>query len=136
MSEKINRLLFFSKSKKRTRTPRFFIKAFKNQGIKVKAINYCKLQRRWGRYLTEKYILSTFYRFQPQLVFINPIDIPFKILAFISGKTKVAIYFPDLISTSDNNLFPEVNTPYHEEMIERGKLLDCFLLLTKGRSLF
>jgi len=136
MSEKINRILFFSKSKRRTRTPRFFIKAFEKQGIKVKAINYRKLEHRWGRYLTEKYILSTFCRFQPQLVFINTIDIPFKILAFIYEKTKVATFVPDLITTSDNNSLPELNTPYHEEMIERGKLSDYFFITNQGQIPF
>ena len=134
--KKINRILFFSKSKKRTRTPRFFIKAFEKQGIKVKAINYRKLERRWGKYLTEKYILSTFYRFQPQLVFINTIDIPFKILAFISGKTKIAIFLPDLITNSDSNLPPDVTNPYHEEMIERGKLSDYFFITNQGQIPF
>jgi hypothetical protein len=136
MTKRINRILFFSKSKRITRTPRFFIKAFEKQGIEVKTINYRKLERRWGRYLTEKYILSTYYRFQPQLVFINTIDIPFKILAFIYGKTKVAIFLPDLISTSDDNSLPEVNTPYHEEMIERGKLSDYFFITNQGQIPF
>jgi len=136
MPEKIKRMLFFSKTRKRTQTPLFFIKAFRNQGILVKTINYRKLERFLGKHLTEKYILSTFYRFRPQLVFINTIDIPFKILALISGKTKVAIYLPDLITTADDNSLPEVNTPYHEEMIERGKLSDYFFITNQGQIPF
>src|SRR4030042_1031843 len=121
MSEKINRLLLFGKTRKRTQTPSFFIKAFRNQGINVRAINYRKMERLWGKWLTERYLFSTFNRFQPQLVFINTIDIPFKMLSQISGKTKVAIYLPDLITLSDSSASSGLITRYKEEMIERGK---------------
>lgn len=60
MSEKINRMLFFGKTRKRTQTPSFFIKAFRNQGITVRAINYRKMERLWGKWLTETYVFSTF----------------------------------------------------------------------------
>jgi len=136
MSEKINRLLFFGKTRKRTQTPSFFIKAFRNQGINVRAINYRKMERLWGKWLTEKYLFSTFNRFRPQLVFINTIDIPFKMLSQISGKTKVAIYLPDLITLSDSSASSGFVTPYKEEMIERGKLADYFFITNQGQISF
>jgi len=136
MSEKINRLLFFGKTRKRTQTPSFFIKAFRNQGITVRAINYRKMERLWGKWLTEKYLFSTFNRFQPQVVFINTIDIPFKMLNRISGKTKVAIYLPDLITLSDSNASSGFITSYKEEMLERGKLADCFFITNQGQISF
>lgn len=136
MSEKINRLLFFGKTRKRTQTPSFFIKAFRNQGINVHAINYRKMERLWGKWLTEKYLFSTFNRFRPQLVFINTIDIPFKMLSQISGKTKVAIYLPDLITLSDSSASSGFVTPYKEEMIERGKLADYFFITNQGQISF
>jgi spore maturation protein CgeB len=118
---KIKRILFFGKSKKRTQTTRFLRKAFENQGIKVKFIKYRKLEHLWGKSLTEKYILSTFHRFKPHLVFINTIDIPFRVLAQISGKTKIAIYYPDYTD------------PFKEEMIERGRLSDYFFITNQGQ---
>lgn len=136
MSEKINRLLFFGKTRKRTQTPSFFIKAFRNQGINVHAINYRKMERLWGKWLTEKYLFSTFNRFQPQLVFINTIDIPFKMLSQISGKTKVAIYCPDLITLADRSVFSDFSTPYKEKMIEWGKLADYFFITNQGQISF
>jgi len=136
MTERIKRMLFFAKSRKRTKTPAFFVKAFRNQGIEVKTINYRKLERLWGKWFTRKYILSTFSRFQPQLVFINTRDIPLEILTQISGKTKVAIYLPDLITLSDNTYLPGVNTPYKEEMIERGRLADFFFITNQGQIPF
>jgi hypothetical protein len=136
MSEKINRLLFFGKTRKRTQTPAFFIKAFRNQGINVRTVNYRKLERRWGRWLTEKYVFSIFNCFRPQLVFINTIDIPFTMLSQISGKYKIAIYLPDLITLSDKSAFSEFDTPYKEEMIERGKLVDYFLITNQGQISF
>ncbi|HPD61701.1 MAG TPA: glycosyltransferase [Thermodesulfobacteriota bacterium] len=136
MPEKIERMLFFAKTRKRTKTPAFFVKAFRNQGIEVKVINYRKWERRWGKWLTEKYIFSTYYRFKPQLVFINAIDIPFKMLSQISGKTKVAIYLPDLITPSDNSTFSWFSTRYKEEMIERGKLANYFFITNQGQIPF
>ncbi|WAC08135.1 MAG: glycosyltransferase [Thermodesulfobacteriota bacterium] len=136
MSDEIKRMLFFSKTRKRTQTPSFFIKAFRNQGIQVKTINYRKLERRWGKWLTEKYIFSTFNRFQPHLIFINATDIPFKMLSQISGKTKVAIYLPDLIALSDSCPFSGLVPPYKEEMIERGKLADYFFITNQGQIPF
>jgi hypothetical protein len=136
MPEKIKQMLFFSKTRHRTKTPSFFIKAFRNQGIQVKTINYRKLERLWGKWLTEKYVFSTFNRFQPQLVFINTIDIPFKMLSQISGKTKVAIYLPDLITLSDSSPSSGFFTPYKEEMIERGKLADYFFITNQGQIPF
>ena len=136
MSEKINRLLFFGKTRKRTQTPSFFVKAFRSQGITVRAVNYRKLERLWGKLLTEKYLFFTLNRFQPQLVFINTIDIPFKMLSQISRKTKVAIYLPDLIALSDNSAFSGLITPYKEEMIERGKLTDYFFITNQGQISF
>ena len=136
MAEKIKRMLFFGKTRKRTQTPSFFIKAFRNQGINVHTINYRKMERRWGKWLTEKYLFSTLNRFQPQLIFINTIDIPFKILSQISKKTKVAIYLPDLIALSDNSSSSGLITPYKEEMIERGKLADYFFITNQGQISF
>ena len=136
MSEKINRLLFFGKTRKRTQTPSFFIKAFRNQGLTVRAINYRKLERRWGTWLTGKYLFAAFNCFQPQLVFINSIDIPFTMLSLISKKTKVAIYLPDLITLSDNSASSGVVTGYKEEMIERGKLADYFFITNEGQISF
>ena len=136
MSEKINRLLFFGKTRKHTQTPSFFIKAFRNQGINVHAINYRKMERLWGKWLTEKYLFSTFNRFQPQVVFINTIDIPFKMLSQISRKTKVAIYLPDLITLSDSSASSGLITRYKEEMIERGKLADYFFITNQGQIFF
>ena len=120
-SEKIKRILFFGKSKKRTQTTRFLRKAFENQGIKVKSIKYRRLEHLWGKPLTEKYILSTFHRFRPDLVFINTVDIPFKVLSQISGKTNIAIYYPDYTD------------PFKEEMIERGRLSDYFFISNQGQ---
>ena len=136
MAEKIERMLFFGKTRQRTQTPSFFIKAFRNQGIKVKAINYRKLERSWGKWLTEKYLFSTFHRFQPHLVFINTRDIPFYFLSYLSGKTKVAIYVPDLITVPGKNPFSNLITPYKDEMIERGKLVDYFFITNEGQVSF
>jgi spore maturation protein CgeB len=136
MPEKIKRMLFFSKNRKRTQTPLFFVKAFRNQGIQVKTINYRKLERLWGKWLTGKYLFAIFNRFQPQLVFINTIDIPFKMLSQISGKTKVAIYLPDLIALSDGSAFSGLSTRYKEEVIERGKLADYFFITNQGQISF
>jgi len=45
-------------------------------------------------------------------------------------------YLPDLIALSDSSEFAEFITPYKEEMIERGKLVDYFLLLTRADFFF
>ena len=136
MPEKIKRMLFFSKTRKRTQTPSFFVKAFRNHGIQVKTINYQKLERYWGKRLTEKYLFSTFNRFRPHVVFINTLDIPFKMLSQISGKTKVVIYLPDLIALPDKVPFAGLSTRYKEEMVERGKLADYFFITNQGQISF
>ena len=57
MPEKIKRMLFFGKTRKRTQTPSFFIKAFRSQGITVCAINYRKLERLavWRRHAADSF---------------------------------------------------------------------------------
>ncbi|MCX8012478.1 MAG: hypothetical protein N3A64_04945, partial [Desulfobacterota bacterium] len=69
-----------AKSQKRTQTPRFLKKGFEKNGTEVKLICYRKLQHFLGKYLTEKYLIHTYHRFQPQLVFIFGTNIPLKVL--------------------------------------------------------
>jgi len=97
------------------------VKAFRRLGLEVKAINYRKLERLWGKNLTGRYILSCFHRFQPQFVFINSVDIPFGVLSQLSGKTKIGIYYPDYTD------------PFKEELAERGKLSDYFFISNQGQ---
>jgi spore maturation protein CgeB len=114
------RIILFGKSKRRTRTTFHLVRAFKERGNTVLWLNPAKI-RRQQKDQTGQWILKQIDEFKPGIIFIYSKDIPLGVLRQIrQSSIKTVMYYEDMPS----DILPT--------MIEKGKLVDCFLATNKG----
>ncbi len=117
----MSRVLVFGKSQRKTRKVRHIARAFKDLGHDTLWLNPATI-RRWMRTWADGYILHRVYSFKPDIIFIYSQDIPLPVLEKISSENtiKIVLFYVDWR--------PEILPT----LIERGKLVDLFLVTSKG----
>lgn len=116
----MHRVLVFGKSKRRTRKVAHIARAFQDQGNITLWINPARIAPPRGK-KAEEYILRQVALFNPDIIFIFSQDIPLPVLSRVSGSGITTVLFyvdwrPKILPT----------------LIERGKLVDLFLVTSKG----
>lgn len=74
------RVLFFGKSRARTRATSGFVEAFEAHGASVRWLNFARLRRRLGRRLARAWCRRVVLRFRPDLIFAVHPDLPIDLL--------------------------------------------------------
>ena len=116
----MRKIIFFGKSKRRTRTTFHIVRAFKERGNQVLWLNPAGIRRRQKKQ-ADQWIKDQIESFQPDIIFIYSRDIPLEILRHVStGGIQTVLYYEDMSS--------EIST----SLIQLGKLVDYFLATNKG----
>ena len=117
----MSRVMVFGKSQRKTRKVPHITRAFKDLGHDTLWLNPASIKRWMGRW-SDSYILNRVYSFNPDIIFIFSQDIPLPVLEKISAdkKIKIVLFYVDWR--------PEILPT----LIERGKLVDLFLVTSKG----
>ncbi len=116
----MHKIIFFGKSKRRTRTTFHLVRAFRERGNTILWLNPAKIRRRKKKD-TDKWILNQVDAFNPDIVFIYSQDIPLNVLQQLAGShIKTVMYYEDMA----HELLPS--------LVQRGKLVDFFLATNKG----
>ncbi|MBK8978385.1 MAG: glycosyltransferase [Planctomycetes bacterium] len=84
------RVLFFGKSRSRTRATRGFVEAFRRHGADARWVNFARLRRRFGRRLALAHCRRLLARWRPELVFAVHPDLPLELLREIRGDQVIA----------------------------------------------
>jgi hypothetical protein len=114
------RVIFFGKSKRRTRTTTHLVRAFRERGNETLWLNPSKIRRR-KKGGTDRLILNRIDSFNPDVVFVYSADIPLTILQKISSsRIKTVMYYEDL----------SLEVP--PTLAEKGRLVDFFLATNIG----
>jgi len=114
------KIIFFGKSKRRTRTTFHMVRAFKECGNDVLWLNHSQIRRR-QKNESDRWTLDQITVFKPNFIFIYSKDIPLSVLRKISESgIKTVLYSEDM---SD-----EIS----DELIQLGMLVDYFLVTNKG----
>lgn len=115
------RIIFFGKSKRRTRTTGHLVRAFKEKGNDVLWLNPHKI-RRIKKKNTNQFILNKINKINPDFVFITSKDIPLPVLREVKTKNITSfMYYEDMS--------PQLSA----DMVDRGKLTDFFLATNSGK---
>ncbi|RME80820.1 MAG: hypothetical protein D6785_09860 [Planctomycetota bacterium] len=116
----MKRIVIFGKSKHRTRTNLYFLRAFRNLGHKAKWIKYRKIRS----YIGEKpanQLCKIFLRwYSPEVLFLYAKDISYDLLAWARERMKIILYYED----PKNDTF--------EEMVRFGRLAHLFYVTSRG----
>ncbi len=114
------RIIFFGKSKRRTKTTAHLVRAFREKGNGILWLNPTKI-RRVKKNNTNQFILKKINEVKPDFVFITSKDIPLPVLKEIKAKNIISfIYYEDMS--------PQLSA----DMVERGKLSNFFLATNSG----
>jgi spore maturation protein CgeB len=116
----MRKIIFFGKSKRRTRTTFHIVRAFRERGNQVLWLNPAGIRRRQKKH-SEQWIQNQVESFQPDIIFIYSRDIPPGILRQVStGGIKTVLYYEDMSSEISSSL------------IHLGRQVDFFLATNSG----
>ena len=85
------RVLFFGKSKSRSRCTGALVDALERNGLEVRWRSIPKLRRWMGRRLALDFVRREFARFRPDLVFVFFMDLPEVLLDQFQGRTTLVV---------------------------------------------
>jgi len=118
----IERIVFFGKSKARTRETRFMVKGLRQLGKQTLSLNVPSIRRKlFGRDLSSV-LLGKVDKFQPHLVISYSKDAPEQVLQSLQGRIPTAMFWPDYVEPLEAD----------EQLLRKGRLVDVFLMTNKG----
>ena len=115
------RILFFARSKKRTRTPAHLVHALRDLGHSVKLIRYGAWESILGQHATDALCELRAQTFHTDLVLVWKHCISVPLLERLARRHKTALWCVDWFD------------PLPPNICERGRLVDLFLLSNSGQ---